>query len=248
MSKYIVATDPELPEKVRQHLIYIQGRPKWNDERPPEPSWFVGRTSRNARYRHLVYRRYVSVRDLNDHARQLAERAETVRFSITCQPVLRSGLMPHADRLLSELASDFWTFARRAAKWSRMQRVHQQLVKQDPQGLLPTNAFEESGRALDQERAALERLVAGFEAQATQLRAVNARFQAWQSLQELAGHREDFRDLLVADAADGHLAEVCVGGAHYAVALELAQLLDRELQRATKETGSVDPSSPRDGT
>lgn len=224
----IVAVDPELPEEVRQNLVYIQGRPEWNDECPSKPSAFVSRVSRNARNRHLVYRRYVSIHDLNDQARELAERAEAARASITCQPVLYSGLMSHADRLLSDLASDFWTFARRAAEWSRMHRVQQQWVRQDSQNLLPATAFEESDRALGQERAALERLVSGFEAQATQIRAVDARFQAWKALQEMAGHQEDFRDLLAADAADGYLAEAW--GTHYAAALELAQLLDRDLQ------------------
>ncbi|MGW3725360.1 hypothetical protein [Streptomyces sp. NPDC000851] len=110
-----------------------------------------------------------------------------------------------------------------------MEGIHRQLGKQDRQSLLPTGAFEESDQALEQERVALERLVVGFEDQAAQLRAANNRYQAWQALQELAGHQDDFRNLLAADAADEHLAEAW--GAHYASALELAQLLDRELQR-----------------
>ncbi|WP_189784873.1 hypothetical protein [Streptomyces capitiformicae] len=168
--------------------------------------------------------------DLNEATWHLAQRAEAAKGSIINNPVMYSGLIPHAERLRSELASDLWMFASRAAEWSRMDNIRRQLGKQDHQGLLPTAAFEASDQALEQERAALERLVTGFEDQATQLRAVNDRYKAWLTLQELAGHQDDFRNLLAADAADEHLAEAW--GAHYSSAVELAQLLDRELRRA----------------
>ncbi|WP_455361911.1 hypothetical protein [Streptomyces sp. SYSU K21746] len=229
-----MAVDPELPEDVRQDLKYLAGRPRWGGERPPEPpKGLLGRFFRSERLRHMVYCRYVSGDDLNDNAWLLAQRAEAARFSIINNPVMYSGLLPHAERMRSELASDFWTFASRAAEWSRMEGIRRQLGKQDRQGLLPTAAFEDSDQALERERAALERLVAGFEDQATQLRAVNDRYQAWQALQELAGHQDDFRNLLAADAVDEHLAKAW--GAHYASALELAQLLDGELQRTIDE-------------
>jgi hypothetical protein len=228
----IVAVDPELPEDVRQHLRYLKGRPRWAGQRPSAPpKGLLGRLFifRGERLRHMVYRKYVSGDDLNETTWPLAQRAEAARFSIINNPVLYSGLIPHPERLRSELASDIWMFASRAAEWSRLDNVRRQLAKQDRQSLLPTAAFEGSDQALEQERAALERLVAGFENQATQLRAVNDRYQAWLALQELAGYQDDFRNLLAADAADEHLAEAW--GAHYASALELAQGLDRELQR-----------------
>ncbi|MEU9221993.1 hypothetical protein AB0D47_36330 [Streptomyces sp. NPDC048376] len=228
----IVAVDPELPEDVRQHLRYLDGRPRWAGQRPPEPpKGLLGRLFlfRGERLRHMVYRRYVGGDDLNETTWPLAQRAEAAKFSIINNPVLHSGLMPHAERLRSELASDLWMFASRAAEWSRMDNIRRQLGRPDHQGLLPTAAFEGSDQALEQERAALERLVDGFESQATQLRAVNDRYQAWLTLQELAGHQDDFRNLLAADAADDHLAEAW--GAHFTTARELAQHLDRELQR-----------------
>ncbi|MGW3725361.1 hypothetical protein [Streptomyces sp. NPDC000851] len=104
----IVAVDPELPEDVRQDLKYLAGRPRWGGERPPEPpKGLLGRLFRSERLRHMVYRRYVSGDDLNDNAWQLAQRAEAARFSIISNPVMYSGLLPHAERMRSELASDF---------------------------------------------------------------------------------------------------------------------------------------------
>lgn len=226
----IVAVDPELPGDVWPAARYASP-PRWSAERPPKPlggplGWLL---FRGERLRYTVYRRYVSGNDLNDNAWQLAQRAQAARFSIINNPVMYSGLLPHPERMRSELASDLWTFASRAAEWSRMEGIRRQLGKRDCQGLLPAAAFEESDKALEQEYAALERLVAGLEDQARQLRAVNDRYQAWKTLQELAGHQDDFRNLLAADAADEHLADTW--GAHYASALELAHLLDQELQQ-----------------
>ncbi|AVH60754.1 MULTISPECIES: hypothetical protein [Streptomyces] len=52
--------------------------------------------------------------------------------------------------------------------------------------------------------------------------------QAWQALQALAGHHEDFRDLLAADAVDEHTAGSW--GVHYGQALQLARDLDADLE------------------